>query len=479
MKPIGESLKKIADAISRENMANLSNTERGETSTGGQQPGMLGDPNCPICGGVGFVAHDLPVDHPDFGKLHICTCRQKEVSASERQRLLRLSNLDVFRHMTFETFKVQGRLGLGDQQARSLQFAHQQAQQYARTLQGWLLLMGPYGCGKTHLAAAVANAVVEMGVEVIFLTVPDLLDWLRASFGGGDESFEQRLNEIRNVRLLVLDDFGTQNATPWAEEKLYQIINHRYIHRLPTIVTTNLLLEEIDGRISSRLQDADLVTRVHIYAPDYRSPVSDEVRSSISTLSLLADHTFGTFNLREHEKLPPEDRATLQKAFDAAVAFAENPRGWLVFMGSYGCGKTHLAAAIGNYRKSLGEEPIFVVVPDLLDHLRAAFSPASTVSYDRRFEEVRSAPLLILDDLGTQSATPWAREKLYQLLNYRYNAKLPTVITTALTLDEIDPRIRSRMMDRRVCNVYGITVPAYVSRGEVPSKRRGAPRRGG
>jgi len=460
-------------------MANLSNTERGETSPGGQQPGMLGDPNCPICGGVGFVAHDLPVGHPDFGKLHICTCRQQEVSASERQRLLRLSNLDAFRHMTFETFKVQGRLGLGDQQARSLQFAHQQAQQYARTLQGWLLLMGPYGCGKTHLAAAVANAVVEMGVEVIFLTVPDLLDWLRASFGGGDESFEQRLNEIRNVRLLVLDDFGTQNATPWAEEKLYQIINHRYIHRLPTVVTTNLLLEEIDGRISSRLQDAELVTRVHIYAPDYRSPVSEEVRSSISTLSLLADHTFGTFNLREHEKLPPEDRATLQKAFDAAVAFAENPRGWLVFMGSYGCGKTHLAAAIGNYRKGVGEEPIFVVVPDLLDHLRAAFSPSSTISYDRRFEEVRSASLLILDDLGTQSATPWAREKLYQLLNYRYNAKLPTVITTAQALDEIDPRIRSRMMDRRVCNVYGITVPAYVSRGEAPPKRRGAPRRGG
>ncbi len=53
-----------------------------------------------------------------------------------------------------------------------------------------------------------ANAVVEMGVEVIFLTVPDLLDWLRASFSGGDETFEQRLDEIRNVRLLVLDDLA-------------------------------------------------------------------------------------------------------------------------------------------------------------------------------------------------------------------------------------------------------------------------------
>ncbi len=313
---------------------------------------------------------------------------------------------------------------------------------------------------------------------MIFLTVPDLLDWLRASFSSADETFEQRLDEIRNVRLLVLDDLGTQNATPWAEEKLYQIINHRYTQRLPTVVTTNLLIEEIDGRVASRLQDADLVSRVYISAPDYRSPVADGERSSISSLALLAEQTFGTFSLRETEKLPPEDRASLQKAFDTAVTFAENPRGWLVFMGDYGCGKTHLAAAVGNFRKAAGEQPIFVVVPDLLDHLRAAFSPASTVSYDRRFEEVRSASLLILDDLGTQSATPWAREKLYQLLNHRYNGKLPTVITTAQSLDEIDPRIRSRMMDRRVCSIYAITSPAYVSRAEPQPRRKPAPRRG-
>ena len=130
-------------------------------------------------------------------------------------------------------------------------------------------------------------------------------------------------------------------------------------------------------------------------------------------------------------------------------------------MGDYGCGKTHLAAAIGNYRKALGEEPIFVVVPDLLDHLRAAFSPTSTVSYDRRFEEVKNAQLLILDDLGTQSASPWAREKLYQLFNYRYMARLPSVITTSSKMEDLDPRIRSRMLDSRLCDIYAILLPAY------------------
>jgi DNA replication protein DnaC len=52
---------------------------------------------------------------------------------------------------------------------------------------------------------------------------------------------------------------------------------------------------------------------------------------------------------------------------------------------------------------------LFVVVPDLLDHLRAAYNPDSEVGYDRLFEQVRNAPVLVLDDLGTQSATAWAQ----------------------------------------------------------------------
>ncbi|MHB8857592.1 MAG: ATP-binding protein [Bellilinea sp.] len=474
MEPLEEKLKKIAADMSKGSSVTSSNTDPADRTRQ-----FLGDPNCPICGGVGFVRRDLPVDHPDFGKTTVCTCRQSQIAQTERQRLYRLSNLDAFQKMTFETFKVQGRLGLGEAQLRSLQFAFNQAQQFARSPLGWLLLMGGYGSGKTHLAAAIANQMIEMGGSTMFVTVPDLLDWLRFSFEGGDSSLEQRLEEIRNVRLLVLDDLGTQNATPWAEEKLYQIINHRYVNRLPMVITTNLSLNEIDGRIASRLQDPDLVTLLEIHAPDYRSPMSDEGRSIISSLALLSDRTFGSFSLREYEKLPQEEQQSLQKAFGATTAYAEDPQGWLVLMGGYGAGKTHLAASIGNYRKAMGEDPIFVVVPDLLDHLRATFSPSSNTSYDRRFEEVRSAPLLILDDLGTQSATPWAREKLYQLLNYRYNAKLPTVITTAQRLDEIDPRVRSRMLDKRLCTIYAITTPPYLAGASSPARRKTSTRRSG
>ncbi len=451
------------------------------SSTEPQSPnsGLPGDPNCPICGGLGYVRRDLPITHPDFGKLQMCVCYQKNAAQDERSRLYRLSNLDAFKDMTFENFRIQGRMGLGDQQVRSLQYAYNKAFQFSQSRQGWLVLVGSYGCGKTHLAAAVANSAIQAGVPTLFLTVPDLLDWLRSSFGNADANFEQRLEEIRSIQLLVLDDLGTQNATPWAEEKLYQIINHRYTHKLPLVITTNLALSDIDGRISSRLQDPDLSSVTEILAPDFRSPINDEDSSALSTLVQLNDRTFGSFSMREFEHLSAADLQSLQKAFNAATQYAEDPKGWLVFMGDYFTGKTHLAAAIGNYRKSMGEEPIFIGVPELLDHLRAAFSPNSNVSYDRRFEEVRTTPLLILDDLGTQSATPWAREKLFQLLNYRYNGKLPTVITTPQELSEIDARIRTRILDRRICTIYAITTPPYMAQPAPKPVRRSSKRTGG
>jgi len=345
-----------------------------------------------------------------------------------------MSNLEAFKTMTFSDFSVQGRLGLADEQIRSLQYALSQAQQFTGNPRGWLLLMGTYGCGKTHLAAAIANSCVEFGMKTIFLTVPDLLDWLRYAYDATDETFEQRFEELRNVNLLILDDLGAQNATGWAKEKLFQIIDYRYIRKLPTVVTTNTDLEDLDDRIRSRLQDPDLVVNVRITAPDYRSPVRDLHDPLLYQLQMLSDRSFGNFSLREPENLTPEVRLNLEKVFRAAQEFAEQPRGWLVMTGTYGCGKTHLAAAIGNFRKGMGDKPVFVVVPDLLDHLRATFSPSSNTSYDELFNRVKSAQILILDDLGTQSATPWAREKLYQIFNERYNAKLPTVITMSCNL---------------------------------------------
>ncbi|MBV8695215.1 MAG: ATP-binding protein [Ktedonobacteraceae bacterium] len=145
----------------------------------------------------------------------------------------------------------------------------------------------------------------------------------------------------------------------------------------------------------------------------------------------------------------PGMHPSVREAFQEASHFARNPNGWLVLVGNNGCGKTHLAAAIANQCLQDGAVVLFTVVPDLLAHLRATFSPNSTEAYDVRFAKMREAELLVLDDLGAHQSSPWANEKLFQLLNYRYNTRYPTVITAnASGLASVDERIISRLSDR-------------------------------
>ncbi len=185
---------------------------------------------------------------------------------------------------------------------------------------------------------------------------------------------------------------------------------------------------------------------------------------------LLSNMTFDNFDC-QRVNLPREQRRMLGDAYKLARLYAAEPEGWLVLQGPNGCGKTHLAAAIGNYQLEAGNPVFFKVVPDLLDHLRATFGPDSKVTYDELFDKVRNAPLLILDDFGEQATTPWAQEKLYQVINYRYNARLATVITSCFSLEEIETRISSRLVDPRISIVFNIDVPDF--RGDlIPSDRR-------
>ena len=327
---------------------------------------------------------------------------------------------------------------------------------------GWIVLKGGYGCGKTHLAAAIANACLDQGIPATLINVPDLLDYLRAAYNPSvEESFDERFSQIRDSSVLILDDLGSQNTTPWANEKLFQILNSRYVAKLPTVITTNLELDDFDPRIRSRLSDRDLVRFWRILVPDYRrgEPLKD-TDSAANALQHYIKKTFDNFDKRVGE-VTKEEQKSLNQAYQISRSFAGNPQGWLLITGNSGVGKTHLAAAIANFQSHHTSNVLFVVVPDLLDHLRAAFGPESRTSFDQRFEEVRAASLLVLDDLGTESATPWAREKLYQIINHRYVAMLPTVITTSESPKNFDQRIYTRISDEAICTQINITAPIY------------------
>src|SRR3972149_277581 len=504
-KKIGRTLAKVQRDTQIASSRNSSNEIKSIVKT-------LGDPNCPHCSGVGYVRMDVPVCHDKFGKLEPCICRAKDMAEGARARLFALSNLDHLSHLGFENFNPAGNEKakfMTSQEKERLSYAWEGGEEFSRLQTGWLLLEGGYGCGKTHLAAAIANAAVNRGIPTLFITVPDLLDTLRFAYADPETTFEQRFEEIRNASLLILDDFGTQNATGWAQEKLFQIINYRYINKLPTVITTNLILDEIEGRIRSRLQDDEFVKHIRISAPDYRRP-EETSNPGISMLSWpeIAEMTFERFGPRDDElgkeivttvtveretgyrnrskerivtrkTVTQNDIKTLHAAFNAAINFAQDPKGWLVFLGESYCGKTHLAASIGHDRILLGGQALLVDVSSLLDYLRQTFSKDSDVSFSRRIHEIRTTPLLILDDIKeSQAGSVWAEDKLYSVLNYRFNTHLPTVLTSTLRPEAFAlsyPSLWNKLLDTSKCQIHVIDMPPY--RRLVKTKKLVAPKK--
>lgn len=119
-----------------------------------------------------------------------------------------------------------------------------------------ILFTGGTGSGKTFLAAAIANELLEHGVQVLFVVVPDLLDEIRASYDrtpDPDRGSELELMAAaRSAEVLILDDLGAHNYTDWTRNKIYSIVNYRLNNKLPMVITTNLFGEELESHLGER-----------------------------------------------------------------------------------------------------------------------------------------------------------------------------------------------------------------------------------
>ena len=121
-----------------------------------------------------------------------------------------------------------------------------------------LIIMGKSDTGKTHLAAAIANKLIENDKIVLMERLTNLLDRIRETYENNTKSENELIEIYSNVDMLVIDDLGTEKISSWALEKLYTIIQNRYENGLPIIITTRFNKDGLIERFSYS-KDSDLV----------------------------------------------------------------------------------------------------------------------------------------------------------------------------------------------------------------------------
>ena len=162
--------------------------------------------------------------------------------------------------------------------------------------------------------------------------------------------------------------------------------------------------------------------------------------------------TFATF------RTTPATRPAVDLCRQFCAAVKVNPKvPGLLLTGDCGTGKTHLAVAILREVAEAGIPGMFVVVPDLLAKMKASFNLKDGRA-GALVEAAKNAPLLVLDDLGAESAKDWTIELVYVLINHRYEYMLPTVITTNYDGTRIDAVFGKRVSSR----LSEMTVPVNI-----------------
>ena len=132
----------------------------------------------------------------------------------------------------------------------------------------WLLIYGPTGNGKSHLANAIAREVRETGVDVRVVLAADFFSLLKE--GISSNRTEEIMRRFKDLDFLIIDDYGVEYGSDWERAKFDELMTARYAHHRHTVLTTNADVGDMPARILSRFNDRNLSRAVANSAPDYR-----------------------------------------------------------------------------------------------------------------------------------------------------------------------------------------------------------------
>jgi DNA replication protein DnaC len=195
--------------------------------------------NCQLCRGTGWRMVTRPDGAGTMAVPCDCGMEDRATRVMDRARIPKR-----YEHCDFESYSTD--VSENPQHTSSLKtakmFAEKFVGEYPGNSEKGLMLMGPSGVGKTHLAVACLKELIRRGHQGLFCDYRELLKDIQASYNPGSESTELRILEpIRTAEVLVLDDLGASKPSAWVLDTIGLVLNARYNARLTTLITTNYL----------------------------------------------------------------------------------------------------------------------------------------------------------------------------------------------------------------------------------------------
>jgi DNA replication protein DnaC len=238
---------------------------------------------CALCDGTGW----RPVERGKIRAVEACSCRQP--ARDGNWWMDRAAIPPRFRHCNFGDF-----LHNNPSLEMALIKARGFVEHYPAVEKG-LLFVGNPGVGKTHLTVAIQlELMLRKGVHCLFCSFPEMLEQLQDSFDPASQRTKSEiLQPILETEVVAIDDLGARRVSDWVEDTVTYILNYRYNHKKPTLLTSNLPESAAEGsagrspggkyRVSDTLADRiglriysrlfEMCETVAIHAKDFRQEV--------------------------------------------------------------------------------------------------------------------------------------------------------------------------------------------------------------
>lgn len=263
--------KNIAAVAARLNMV------RGDapTSSALSQTGDC-SPDCPECGGVGYIRHDVPVGHPKFGKVERCpnaqaSTHKSSLQAGEIDPRVGLTG-DEVRNLTWDLVKKG--VNQADQACEVTRRAYMSGH-------GMVFMYGGYGQGKSLVLKIAVAAALNEGKRAAYANLAGVLDDIRMAYDERENKMTELVRRMEwwaSLDVLAIDELDKVGQTEWARERIFQLLDARYQRAVRqealTVIAANYQsTDDLSGYLKSRIEDNRFVANgyvIHLKGSDGR-----------------------------------------------------------------------------------------------------------------------------------------------------------------------------------------------------------------